>query len=321
MQTMSEERSPINKLAHTYSIIAVDPGSGEMGGAVQSHYFSVGTAVLWAEPGAGVVATQALVNLSYGPRGLEMLRSGLSPKDTVAKLTGEDECRNIRQLAVLSADGNVETWTGKNCIKDAGHVTGEGFSAQANMVINDRVWPAMAIAFQASKGPLAERLLAALDAAEAAGGDIRGRQSAALLIVKTRSTGKIWEDRTVDLRVDDAPEPLAELRRLLRTKRAYDHADKGDLEMERGDMAKALFHYSEAESMMPDNAEMMFWHAVTLANNGHHDDARHLFTMIFEKDDNWRELARRLVPAGLLKVTDEQLERIVRVKPRQCSIK
>ncbi|MCE5296822.1 MAG: Zn-dependent protease, partial [Euryarchaeota archaeon] len=124
-----------------------------------------------------------------------------------------------------------------------------------------------------------------------------------------------------DIRVDDSPEPLAELRRLLTIKRAYDHADKGDLEMERGDMAKALFHYSTAESMVPDNIEMMFWHAVTLANNGHHDDAKHLFSLVFEKDEKWRELARRLVPSGLLKVTDEQLERIVKVKTRQCSIK
>jgi uncharacterized Ntn-hydrolase superfamily protein len=318
---MIDDSSPINRLAHTYSIIAIDPETGEMGGAVQSHWFSVGTAVLWAEAGVGVVATQALTNISYGPRGLELMKGGMTAKEVVSRLTEEDGSRETRQLAVLSVDGGIEAWTGRRCIKHAGHIVGDNFSVQANMMLKDTVWPAMAKAFTAVKGPLAERLLAALDAAEAAGGDIRGRQSAAVLIVRTDATGNVWEDRTVDLRADDCSDPLAELRRLLKVKMAYDHMNEGDTEIEKGDMAKALFHYSSAESMVPENEEMMFWHAVTLANKGHYGDAKHLFDAVFEKNENWRELAKRLVPAGMLKVTEEQLGKMLEDKPRQCNFK
>jgi len=318
---MDRTRTETGRMAHTYSIVAIDTASGEMGGAVQSHYFSVGSDVLWAEPGVGVVDTQAMVNFSYGQNGLDLLRKGLAPNDVVAKLTSEDEACGMRQLAVLSTDGDVAAWTGERCVKGAGHIVGKGFSVQANMMLKDTVWGAMAKAFETMSGPLAERMLAALDAAEAEGGDIRGRQSAAMVVVRTKPTGKRWEDRLLDLRVEDHPEPLAELRRLLTIKRAYQHMDKGDQEMEKGDMAKALFHYSSAEAMVPDNEEMMFWHAVTLANTGFLDDAQHLFEMVFDKDDRWRELAKRLVPGGFLTVTEEQLEKIVRVKHRQCSIK
>lgn len=310
-----------NRLAHTYSIVAVDQERGEMGAAVQSHWFSVGTSVIWAEPGVGVVATQAMVNISYGPNGLALLRRGLLPQEVLERLTAADEARHMRQLAILSPEGEVAAWTGSGCIAEAGHLTGDGFSVQANMMLRDTVWSAMAETFVSTEGPLAERMLAALDAAEKEGGDIRGRQSAALVVVRTGSTGRVWEDRIIDLRVDDSHQPLEELRRLLSVKRAYEHMDQGDLEMERGDMAKALYHYSSAEEMVPDNEEMMFWHAVTLVNNGHLDDAAHLFNMVFAKNDNWRELLRRLFPAGLLKVTKEQLEGLVKVKDAHCTLK
>ncbi len=201
--------------AHTYSIVAFDPETGEMGVAVQSHWFSVGTIVSWGEAGVGVIATQSFVNVSFGPRGLELLRNGKTPQEVVNELLESDEGREFRQLAVLDAKGNAASFTGTKCIQPAGNIVGNGFSVQANLMSNDKIWPAMAEAFKNSKGPLAERMLIALEAAENAGGDIRGKQSAALLVVRGKSTGKVWEDRLVDIRVDDSSEPLVELRRIL----------------------------------------------------------------------------------------------------------
>ena len=226
--------------AHTYSIVAFDPETGDMGVAVQSHWFSVGTVVSWGEGGVGVIATQSFVNVSFGPRGLELLRNGKTPQEVVDELIKGDEGREFRQLAVLDAKGNAASFTGKKCIQPAGNIVGNGFSVQANLMSNDKVWPAMAEAFKKSKGPLAERMLVALEAAENAGGDIRGRQSAALLVVRGKSTGKIWEDKLVDLRVDDSAEPLIELKRLLKVHRAYEHMNNGDLAVEKNDMENAI---------------------------------------------------------------------------------
>ena len=177
---------------------------------------------------------------------------------------------------------------------------------------NDKVWPAMAEAFKNSKGPLAERMLIALEAAENAGGDIRGRQSAALLVVRGKSTGKVWEDRLVDLRVDDSPEPLVELRRLLKVHRAYEHMNNGDLAVEKNDMEKAMIEYSAAMQMFPENLEMKYWTAITLANNGKFDEALPMLKDIFAQDKNWKELTPRLVPSGLLTVSEKQLEEIMK---------
>jgi uncharacterized Ntn-hydrolase superfamily protein len=299
--------------AHTYSIVAFDPEAKEMGGAVQSHWFAVGSVVLWAEGGVGVVATQSFTNPSFGPRGLEMLRKGMRPEEVVASLVDSDEGRDMRQLAVLDAQGQAAAHTGKRCVPATGHVVGEHFSAQANMMLKGSVWPAMAKAFRKTQAPLAERLLAALEAAEGQGGDIRGRQSACLLVVRSESTGNVWEDRVLDLRVDDSREPLAELRRLLRIRRAYDCMDKGDNALEKGLMEEAMQHYSAAEHMFPENEEMVYWHAVTLVNIGHLEEALPLFEKVFAVNENWREMTRRQVPIGLLKVDEAGLRRITRL--------
>ncbi len=297
--------------AHTYSIVAIDPETGDMGVAVQSHWFSVGTIVSWGEAGVGVIATQSFVNASFGPRGLELLKSGLSAKEVLDKLISEDEGREFRQLAVLDAKGNVAAFTGKNCIQPAGHITGKGYSVQANLMMNDKVWPAMSKAFENSKGSFAERILDALDAAQNVGGDIRGKQSAALLIVRAKSTGKVWEDRLIDLRVDDSNEPLKELRRLYKVHQAYQHMNNGDLAVEKNDMEKAMQEYSAAMKMFPDNLEMKYWTAVALANKGDLNKALPMFKDIFKKDKNWKTLTPRLIPNGLLTVDEKTLNEIL----------
>ncbi len=299
-------------LAHTYSIVAFDSETGDMGVAVQSHWFSVGTVVSWGEAGVGVVATQSFVNVSFGPRALELLKQGKTPQEVVDELLSTDEGRDFRQLAVLDAKGNAASFTGKKCIQPAGNIVGDGFSVQANLMSNDRIWPSMAEAFTKSSGPLAERMLIALEAAENAGGDIRGRQSAALLVVRGKSTGKVWEDRLIDLRVDDSPEPLVELRRLLKVHRAYEHMNNGDLAVEKNDMEKAMQEYSAAMEMFPENLEMKYWTAITLANNGRFNEALPMLKEIFAKDKNWKVLTPRLIPSGLLNVSEERLKEIMR---------
>jgi len=303
-----------NPFAHTYSIVARDPVTGEMGVAVQSHWFSVGTIVAWGEAGVGVVATQSFVNPAFGPDGIELMKEGMSADVVLDKLIDEDEGRDLRQLAVLDVNGNVKAYTGKNCIFGAGHIVGENYSVQANLMLNDKVWFAMSVAFENSKGPLAERMIAALEAGENVGGDIRGKQSACLLIVRGEATGNLWEDRLIDIRVDDNPEPIEELKRLLKVHRAYEHMNNGDVAVELGDMKLAMKEYMAAEEMFPDNEEMKYWHAVTLVNNGDLENALPIFKEVFTKNENWKTLTPRLLPTGLLKVNEEQLEKILSVK-------
>jgi len=296
---------------HTFSIVAIDEQNGEMGVAVQSHWFSVGSIVAWAQPGVGVVATQSLVNVSFGPRGLELLKAGKTPREALDELLGKDEGADFRQLALLDVKGRVVTHTGKKCIAEAGHIIGDGFSVQANMMLNDKVVPAMAEAFKNSSGPLAERLVAALKAAQAAGGDIRGQQSAAIKIVKIKSSGKPWQDVIMDLRVEDHPQAVAEIERLVKVFRAYEHMNKGDLAIEKGDVQGALREYGTAEKMFPDNEEMKYWHAVSLANVGEIKASLPLFKEVFEKEPNYLELTKRIVKNGLLKVNQQQLDQII----------
>jgi len=298
-------------LAHTYSIVARDSVTGEMGVAVQSHWFSVGTLVSWGEAGVGVIATQSFINASFGPRGLALLKNGLSPQQVVDFLIASDEGRDVRQLAVLDAKGRAASYTGKNCIPAAGNIAGKNFSVQANLMVNNKVWPAMEKAFKQTKAPLAERMVAALEAAQKEGGDIRGKQSAALLVVRGKSTGKVWEDRLIDLRVDDSPNPVKEIKRLLKVHRAYDHMNNGDLAVEKGNMSLAMQEYSAAEKMFPENEEMKYWHAVTLANNGKVKEAIPLFTKVFSKNQNWKILTPRIKKVGLLNVSDVELKQIL----------
>ena len=306
----------LGRPVHTYSIVARDPNTGELGVAVQSHWFSVGPIVAWAEAGVGAVATQSFVDPSYGKLGLDLMRSGKSAPDALKSLLAGDEGREVRQVAMIDSQGRVDAWTGKNDIAAAGHLVRQNFSVQANLMLNDKVWPAMAQAFENTKGDLADRMLAALDAAQAVGGDIRGKQSAALVVVTGKPTGQAWKDRTFDLRVDDSPEPLKELRRLVTLQRAYNHMNAGDLAVEKKDNEGALREYSAAGRLVPDNAEMIYWHAVALVNMGRVDESLALFRKVFAMDKNWATLTPRLSQAGLLPNDPKVIDRIVNVAPK-----
>lgn len=311
-QESATPRGPLRPV-HTYSIVARDPNTGELGVAVQSHWFSVGAIVPWAEAGVGAVATQSFVDASYGPLGLAIMRSGRSAPEALRALLAGDEGRDVRQVAMIDALGRVDAWTGKNDIQAAGHHVGKNYSVQANLMLNDKIWPAMATTFEATKGDLAERMLAALDAAQAAGGDIRGRQSAAMIVVSGKPTGQAWKDRIFDLRVDDSAEPLKELRRLVRLQRAYNHMNAGDLAVEKKDNEGALREYGAAEKLVPDNAEMIYCHAVALVNMGRVEESLPLFKRVFAMDRNWIELTPRLPKSGLLPNDPKVIERIVAV--------
>jgi uncharacterized Ntn-hydrolase superfamily protein len=301
--------------AHTYSIVARDPKTGEMGVGVQSHWFSVGSVVSWGEAGIGVVATQSLVNKSFGLRGLELLKQGKSPQEAINVLISDDEGRDVRQVAILDTQGHVATYTGTKCIKSAGHKVGDNYSVQANMMLSDKVWPAMAEAFEKFDNlSLPERIIKSLEAAESVGGDIRGKQSAALLVVAGESTENKWEDPIIDLRVEDHTDPLKELSRLLKIFRAYEHMNNGDLAIEKGDMDIALKEYEVAQKMFPENLEMTYWTAISLANQNKLENALVLFKKIFKRDNHWRLLTERLPQSELLNVKEEDLKKILSVK-------
>jgi uncharacterized Ntn-hydrolase superfamily protein len=300
---------------HTYSIVARDPATGDLGVAVQSHWFAVGTTVPWAEPGVGAVATQSFVEPSYGPRGLEQMRAGVAAGDALDALVAADAARDVRQVAFVDASGRAAAHTGARCIDHAGHHVGAGYSVQANMMAGDGVVTAMATAYEGARGDLAARMLAALEAAQAAGGDIRGCQSAALLVVRGTRSATPWADRLFDLRVDDAPDPIGELGRLLGLARAYQHMNQGDVAVEKGDMSGALAHYGAAAEISGGDAEMLYWQAVALAAHGDVDRSIPLFRRVFAVDARWVELTRRLHKPGILPDTPEgraAVERIVR---------
>jgi uncharacterized Ntn-hydrolase superfamily protein len=332
------QHRPVN----TFSIVARDPETGEIGVAVQSHWFAVGQIVPWAEAGVGAVATQSFVDPSYGKLGLDLLRAGKSAPDSLRALLGGDASCDVRQVAIIDAGGNVATFTGGKDIIAAGGIAGNAtsgakvdcgsaggqlgvgkdFAVQANLMANDQVWPAMAKAYASAKGDLADRMLAALDAAQSVGGDIRGKQSAALVVVGAKSTGRPWQDRIFDVRVDDNPLPLAELRRLVALQRAYNHMNAGDLAVEHNDNEGALREYSAAEQIAATtagippsrHAEMIYWHAVALVNMKRTDEALPLFARAFAMEPGWRELTPRLPNSGLLPNDPKLIEKIVGAK-------
>ena len=309
--------APAGPLAHTFSIVARDAVTGEMGVAVQSHWFSVGSVVTWAEAGVGAIATQSFIDPAYGPRGLELMRKGVRAPAALEQLVAADKQRDGRQVAMVDAAGRASAFTGKSAIAAAGHHIGRDFSVQANMMANAKVWPAMAAAFERTKGDLADRMLAALEAGQVAGGDMRGKQSAALLIVKAKGTGRPWVggDRTFDLRVEDSPEPIRELRRLIRLQRAYAHANRGDELMTEKKVDEALREYAAASKLAPEILELPFWHAVTLASIGREAEAAPIFKAVFAKEPVWADLLTRLPAAGLFPNDTALIQRIRRLRP------
>ncbi len=302
--------SPVRPVS-TYSIVARDPDTGDLGVAVQSHWFSVGALVPWARAGVGAVATQSMVEASYGPKGLDLMATGQDAVTTLSYLLEQDDHADIRQVAMVDAGGMAAAHTGARCIPEAGQQVGLGYSVQANLMGPATVPAAMAKAFEKTSGPLAERLVAALAAAEKEGGDIRGRQSAAILVVRAESTGEPWNDKLVDLRVEDNPEPVRELKRLLKIHRGYEQMNAGDLAVEKGDLDEAEKSYARAEQILGDNLEARYWHAVAMVNAGALDRALPIFADIFRRGDNWRELTPRLVGPGFLQADKATLDKIM----------
>jgi len=267
--------------------------------------------VIWLEPGIGAVATQSLVEFSYGPLGLEMMRNGKTAEQALEGLLVSDPDNDVRQVAMIDLNGNVATHTGEHCIAEAGHHIGINYSVQANLMRNNTVWDAMAKAFETTEGDLADRMMAALEAAEAEGGDIRGKQSAAMMVVSGHPTGLSWKDNIVDIRVDDSPAPLPELRRLLNITRAYNHMDRGDELIAEKKYDEANVEYSTAAELAPGNMEILFWQAATLVEVGEVEKALPIFKKVFEIDNSWRELVPRLVKAELLPDDEAIIKRIV----------
>jgi uncharacterized Ntn-hydrolase superfamily protein len=304
-------------IVHTYSIVARDPKTGEMGVAVQSHWFSVGSIVTWGEAGVGVVATQSIVDPGYGGKGLDLMRRGVTAPEALKQLLAADREREVRQVAMVDARGRVSAHTGALCIAAAGHKVGAGYSVQANIMANDGVWPAMAAAFERTSGDLADRMLAALDAAQAAGGDLRGRQAAAILIVGPKSTGRPWAgaDRIFDLRVEDHPEPLVELRRLVRLQRAYAHANHGDELVSQKKVDEALKEYAAAAALAPEILELPFWQAITLVSIGREAEATPILRKVLAKEPWWADLIPRLPAAKQLPDDPALVKRLVALRP------
>ena len=298
----------------TYSIVARDSATGEIGVAVQSHWFSVGSAVPWAEAGVGAVATQSFTDPSYGPLGLDLMRSGRAAPDALRGLVAADRDSAVRQVAMIDAQGRVAAFTGHRAISAAGHRLGRGYSVQANLMDKASVWPAMARAFEQARGDLAERLLQALEAAEREGGDIRGRQSAAILVVAGKATGRPWADRLVDLRVEDHPAPLVELRRLVTLSRLYRRMNEGDDWTTKGDMAKAVAAYNAAIKLLPDsatNGEAVFWTGISLVAARRERDAMPFLARAYAVHPAWADLIPRLANAGLLPKDPALIARLV----------
>ncbi len=285
----------------TYSIVARDPQTGELGVAVQSHWFAVGPTVPWARPGVGAVATQANVRVAHGPDALELLAAGASAREALEQLIAADPGAASRQLAIVDANGGVAAHTGESCMTHAGHVTGEQVSCQANIMASSEVWPRMLEVFTTAAGPLASRLLAALDAAEAAGGDVRGRQSAALLVVP--ATGERWQ-ADVRLHVEDHPEPLVELRRLYELHQAYELASRGDELTGEGRHDQAAALYERAFALAPGNHELLFWAGLGAVQTGAVDRGLELVRQAVALQPGWAvllpQLSAEVAPAAPL---------------------
>lgn len=294
----------------TYSIVAFDEETGQLGVAVQSHWFSVGSLVPWVKAGVGAVATQSFVKVEYGPNGLKLMGKGFSAEDALKILVEDDEHSAVRQVGMVDAKGNASAFTGKNCIQFAGHIVGKNYTVQANLMASATVPTAMVRAYEITKGDLVDRLMAALEAAEKEGGDIRGKQSAAIVVTTGEPTGIDWKDKLFDLRIEDHPEPIIEMKRLIRVARAYQHANQGDLYLETEEVDKALKEYDLAAEYYPENPELPFWTAVSLASVGRVEEALLIFKEVFERAPDLQDLIPRLVPAGLLPNDEELIERI-----------
>jgi uncharacterized Ntn-hydrolase superfamily protein len=301
------------KRLHTFSIVALDKETNQIGVAVQSHWFAVGALCPWIEPGVGAIATQSMVEVSYGPKGLDHLRDGKTTQEALRKLLEKDDGRELRQVAMIDTNGNTSVHTGNRCIAEAGYISGKCYSVQANMMLNNSVWAAMAHAFENSKGKLAFRLITALHAGQNAGGDVRGKQSAALLIAENVKDNTPWMHMLTNLRVDDHTDPIFELQRLLDLECAYDLMNEGDDLLLKNKSGSARKKYQQAIDLAPDIEELQFWQAVTYADSGNIDEALLIFKRVFDANKKWALLVRRLPASGLLTDDPVMMQKILSV--------
>jgi uncharacterized Ntn-hydrolase superfamily protein len=297
------------EFAHTFSIVAMDPDTGDMAVGVQSHWFSVGTSVPWGRSGVGVVATQSFVNKVYGYEGLQLMEKGLSANEALAQLKNKDEGAAYRQVAMLSKDGSVAAFTGEKCVESALHLIEDHYSIQANMMEDSDVVFAMRKAYEENDTlPLAERVVAAMKAAQKSGGDIRGKQSSALIVVGKDAPVHPWEDKKINLRVEDHKTPVEELSRLLNSHRAYKLMEEGDVAMENKNADAALRAYNAAEQLLPGNDEIKFWKAVALVNSDQVKMSVPIFERLFRNDKRWQRLLKRLPDSDLITIDTSALD-------------
>ena len=305
-------KPPAIRNAHTYSIVAYDKENNQMGVAVQSHYFGVGAVVTWAEPGVGAVATQSIVDVSYGPLGLSLMKAGKSAQQTLKGLLSADNTPEVRQVAMVDANGIIASHTGDKCIAEAGYKIGDGYSAQANIMLKNTVWDKMGEAYEKTDGELADRLLAALDAAQKEGGDLRGKQSAAIMIVSIDPVGNVYLDRPYNLRVEDSPEPLKELRRLVYIAKAYNHVSRGDDYLAENHYDNALEQYKIGMQMLPENVELRFWYATTLVLVDKLEESLPEFKWVFKREPIWKKLVPRLAESDFLPDDKKIIKKILK---------
>lgn len=294
--------------AHTYSIVAYDESTGEMGVAVQSHWFAVGKVVPWTMTNAGVVATQSFVNTDYGTQGLELMQQ-MGAQEALDMIRTKDEGEAYRQVAFISASGEVAAFTGDKCITHAGHYIGKNFAVQANMMATDKVIDAMRKAYENNASlPLAERMLKALEAAQNEGGDIRGMQSAALVVIDAKSENpKHPAERKVDLRVDDHQQPLTELKRLLKVHNAYEFMNQADVALEHEKFDEALRLYEKAAQLIPNQIEVSYWKAIATINSGKRKEGMKMLQEVLKERINWKYLTYRLQENGMIELTKDEL--------------
>jgi uncharacterized Ntn-hydrolase superfamily protein len=287
----------------TYSIVARDRKTGELGVAVQSHYFSVGSAVTWARAGVGAVATQASTETLYGPMGLELMAAGKTASEALSALLRADAKSETRQVAMVDSKGRVATHTGSKCIPQAGHAVGEGMSCQGNIMKSRQVWTQMEHRFEERHDlPLPERLVAALEAGEDAGGDLRGKRSAAILVVAADVKASQWDGRLVDLRVEDHPEPVPELRRLLRYKRGYEWVSKGDDLLTSEKYEEAMRAYRKGIELVPEVLELRYWVGLSMLKTREKAKGIEMLTAVFREDPSWTKLTRGMIRTGVFSV-------------------
>lgn len=304
-----------NPLVHTYSVMAYDKEKKEMGIAVQSHWFAVGTVVPWLKAGVGVVSVQSFVNLIYASYGLALMEGDMTPKQALYSLLEKDISPEIRQIIMMDAKGNIEAYTGNKCVPEAGHIVRDGFSVQGNVMMTKDTLERMADRFENTKGGIDVKMLEALKVADKEKGDLRGKQSACMKIVSTEKPKHEWEGILLDIRVDDNKEPINELDRLLNIHKAYQHMNRAEMAFGEKDMEKAFKEYAKAQNLYSDNLELSFWEGVSLANIGKYHDAYSIFYTVFDKEPKWKTFTRRLITAEILNVDIDFIERLFQDDP------